>query len=226
MNIIKLYQEIRNKTVEFCRHLQPEDFSIQVVKFASPAKWHLAHTSWFFETFVLKKYADNYQEFHPQFNFLFNSYYNNVGDRILQSNRGNMSRPPIEEVFAYRDYVDKNMSLLLSNMTNNEMYQLVILGLNHEQQHQELLKTDVKYMFGHNPLFPVFNKHYNLVTDRNSSSETIKVPSGTYEIGHPNDDFCYDNELGHHKVYLDEFEINNFLVTNEAYIEFIESGCY
>ena len=226
MNIINHYQEIRNKTVEFSRHLHIEDFSIQVVKFASPVKWHLAHTTWFFETFILKKHLKNYTEFHPQYNFLFNSYYNNVGDRILQSNRGNMSRPPMEDIFAYRDHVDKNMALLLNNASDSDMQQMVILGLNHEQQHQELLKTDVKYMFGHNPIFPVFNEGHNLVADHNNSSETIKIPGGLYQIGHQDDGFCYDNELGRHQVYLDEFEINNFLVTNEEYIAFIESKGY
>jgi hypothetical protein len=148
MEIIKKYKQVRQQTLDFCSHLHPEDFSVQVVKFASPVKWHLAHTTWFFETFILKNELKNYSEFDPNFNFLFNSYYNNVGDRILQANRGNMSRPSTDEVFAYRDYVDENMLLFLESNPAKKILDLVVLGLNHEQQHQELLITDVKYMRG------------------------------------------------------------------------------
>jgi ergothioneine biosynthesis protein EgtB len=186
----------------------------------------LAHTTWFFETFILKNELKNYSEFDPNFNFLFNSYYNNVGDRILQANRGNMSRPSTDEVFAYRAYVDKKMQVFLESNPAKKILDLVILGLNHEQQHQELLITDVKYMLGHNPLFPVFNADFNLVKDRNSSKETIKIDAGVYEIGHQGVDFCYDNELGVHKVYVADFEIQNHLVTNGEYLEFMEAGGY
>ena len=226
MEIIEKYKQVRQQTLDFCSHLHPEDFSVQVVKFASPAKWHLAHTTWFFETFILKNELKNYSEFDPNFNFLFNSYYNNVGDRILQANRGNMSRPSTDEVFAYRAFVDEKMLLFLESNPAKKILDLVVLGLNHEQQHQELLITDVKYMLGHNPLFPVFNADFNLVKDRNSSNETIKIDAGIYEIGHQGEDFCYDNELGVHKVYVADFEIQNHLVTNGEYLEFMEGGGY
>lgn len=226
MALSTTYQQIRQQTLSFCQHLTIEDFSIQVVQFASPAKWHLAHTTWFFETFILKTYSDNYKVFDADFNFLFNSYYNNVGDRILQANRGNMSRPSIDRVFEYRNYVDKHMMRLLSEATDKKLLSLVILGLNHEQQHQELLVTDVKYMLGHNPLFPVFNADYNLVKDYNASNTSVNIKAGNYTIGYQGNDFCYDNELGVHQVYLNDFEINNHLVTNGEYLEFMNSGAY
>lgn len=226
MNIIEDYKTVRSQTISFCEHLNIEDFSIQIVPFASPAKWHLAHTTWFFETFILKKEVDNYVEFDPHFNFLFNSYYNTVGERIMQTNRGNMSRPSKEEVLAYRTYVDQEMALFLTKDQSKELIDLVVLGLNHEQQHQELLVTDVKYMLGHNPIFPVFSSEYNLSNDTNSHSEIIKIPAGIYEIGYQGTDFCYDNELGVHKVYLNDFEIQNYLVTNGEFLEFMDSGAY
>ena len=226
MNISKQYKSVRKQTTDFCQHLHIEDFAVQVIAFASPAKWHLAHTTWFFETFILIPNSKNYQPFDSNFNFLFNSYYNNVGERILQTNRGNMSRPSTDEIFAYRKYVDANMEVFLNEVSDQKLIDLVILGLNHEQQHQELLVTDVKYMLGHNPLFPVFHRDFNLVNDKNSASESIKINGGIYEIGHQGTDFCYDNELGVHKVYVDDFEINNFLVTNGDFIKFINAGGY
>jgi len=226
MNILEKYTATRKKTVALCHHLEPEDYSIQVVKFASPPKWHLAHTTWFFETFILAPNLKDYTIYNSNFNFLFNSYYNNVGDRILQSNRGNMSRPSTEEIFAYRNYVDEKMQIFLQNVNDKNILDLVILGINHEQQHQELLITDVKYMLGHNSLFPVFHKDFNLVKDSNLENESIKINEGVYEIGYQGNDFCYDNELGVHKVYLPTFEINKYLVTNGEYLEFMEAGGY
>ncbi|MBJ2175167.1 ergothioneine biosynthesis protein EgtB [Aureibaculum sp. A20] len=226
MNISEKYKEIRQATIDFCSHLELEDYSIQVVQFASPAKWHLAHTTWFFETFILKNYLDNYKEFNPNFNFLFNSYYNNVGSRILQTNRGNMSRPSTDSIYEYRTYVDTQMQVFLKTISDKEIINLITLGLNHEQQHQELLITDVKYMLGHNPIFPVFNDNYALVHGKNTSVERVSVAAGIYEIGHQGADFCYDNELGVHKVFVNDFIVNNHLVTNGEYMEFMESGAY
>lgn len=226
MNILEKYTATRKKTVEFCRHLAPEDYSIQVVKFASPPKWHLAHTTWFFETFILTPNLKDYTVYNSNFNFLFNSYYNNVGDRVLQYNRGNMSRPSTEEIFAYRNYVDEKMQIFLQDEIDKDIFDLVVLGINHEQQHQELLITDVKYMLGHNSLFPVFHQDFNLVKDRNLEKESVKINEGVYEIGYQGNDFCYDNELGVHKVYLQTFEIDKHLVTNGEYLEFMEAGGY
>jgi ergothioneine biosynthesis protein EgtB len=226
MTITEQYRQVRQQTTDFCSHLEIEDYAIQVVKFASPAKWHLAHTTWFFETFILKNHVSGYVEFDSNFNYLFNSYYNNIGGRITQANRGNMSRPSTTKIYEYRTYVDNKMLDFLNVEVDIAILELITLGLNHEHQHQELLITDVKYMFGHNPIFPEFNTAYNLVKDHNKSSDTIKIKTGIYDIGHQGKDFCYDNELGTHKVYVDDFEINNFLVTNGDYIEFINSGGY
>ena len=157
MNISEKYKYVRQQTVAICSHLQIEDYSIQIVKFASPAKWHLAHTTWFFETFILLPNVKNYKVFHADFNFLFNSYYNNAGDRILQANRGNMSRPSTDEIYAYRNYVDEKMQDFLKIARDKKILDLVVLGLNHEQQHQELLVTDVKYMLGTQSSFPCFS---------------------------------------------------------------------
>lgn len=226
MSLLENYQLIRQKTIEFCSLLEIEDYSIQVVKFASPAKWHLAHTTWFFEAFILKNYVKDYQEFDKNFNYLFNSYYNNVGERILQNNRGNMSRPSTSKVLDYRKYVDAKMQEFLKDVADKKVTDLVILGLNHEQQHQELLITDVKYMLGHNPLLPSLNSSYNLIKDTNTDPKNINIKAGIYEIGYQGNDFCYDNELGIHKVYIDDFEINNHLITNGEYLEFMNSGGY
>ncbi len=226
MDIINRYNKLRKQTIDFCNRLEPEDFAIQVATFASPAKWHLGHTTWFFETFVLENYAADYSPFNSDFNFLFNSYYNNVGDRILQSNRGNMSRPATVEIYRYRDSVDRKMSEILEQEKDPSVVELVILGINHEQQHQELLITDVKYMLGHNPLFPSLSKDYSLINDLNENSNKVEIEAGVYEIGYQGNEFCYDNELGAHKVFVEDFEIDNFLVTNGEFIEFIESGAY
>ena len=226
MSLLENYQLIRQKTIEFCSLLEIEDYAIQVVDFASPAKWHLAHTTWFFETFILKNQVKNYQEFDKNFNYLFNSYYNNVGERILQNNRGNMSRPSTSKVLDYRKYVDVKMQEFLKDIADKKVIDLVTLGLNHEQQHQELLITDVKYMLGHNPLLPSLDSAFNLVKDSNIDTKSIKIKAGIYEIGYQGNDFCYDNELGVHKVYVDDFEINNHLITNGEYLEFMNSGGY
>lgn len=226
MILLENYETIRQQTVAFCSHLNVEDCSIQVAQFASPAKWHLAHTTWFFETFILKQFAKGYVEFDSNFNFLFNSYYNNVGDRILQTNRGNISRPSTDEVLNYRKHVDAEMNKFILDLDDQKVSDLIVLGLNHEQQHQELLITDVKYMLGHNPIFPVFHNDYNLVTNKNTGNGTVKIKEGVYQVGYQGDDFCYDNELGVHKVYIHDFEINNYLVTNSDYIEFMEAGGY
>tara|TARA_R110002072_G_scaffold2447_1_gene20265 strand:- start:6078 stop:7226 length:1149 start_codon:yes stop_codon:yes gene_type:complete len=226
MSLLNKYQLIRQKTIEFCSFLEIEDYAIQVVKFASPAKWHLAHTTWFFETFILKNHVKDYQEFDKNFNYLFNSYYNNVGERILQNNRGNMSRPSTSKVLDYRKYVDVKMQEFLKDIADKKVIDLVTLGLNHEQQHQELLITDVKYMLGHNPLLPSLDSAFNLVKDSNIDTKSIKIKAGIYEIGYQGNDFCYDNELGVHKVYVDDFEINNHLITNGEYLEFMNSGGY
>jgi ergothioneine biosynthesis protein EgtB len=219
------YAQIRRYTEQQCEALTLEDYVPQPVMYISPPKWHLAHTTWFFEEFVLKIHADNYQVFDGEFGFLFNSYYNTLGSRILRADRGNLTRPSVEQIYRYRTYVDNHMTDLLKS-SESKIRDLVVLGLNHEQQHQELLYTDLKYILGHNPIFPVYHKDKNLASGQNCERGYLSVEKGLYEIGHQGDDFCYDNELARHTVFLHEFEISGQLVTNGEFMDFISDGGY
>lgn len=224
--IIDIYTNIRARTLEICKPLKTEDYIPQPVAFASPAKWHIAHTTWFFEEFVLCKHVQGYQRFHGDYAFLFNSYYNSVGERTLRAERGNLTRPTVDEVYAYRAHVDTHMRILLEKNTSAGLEKTVLLGLNHEQQHQELLITDIKYILGHNPTFPVYAADASLVNHGNQQNGWLQIPGGIYEIGFEGNGFCYDNELARHKVYLQDYEINQSLVTNGEYIEFINDRAY
>ncbi len=224
--LLQQYRSTRQHSCTLCAPLQTEDYIPQPREFASPPKWHLAHTTWFFEEMVLKVYLNDYQIYHEQFSYLFNSYYHTIGDRAIRTERGAITRPSVKEVYQYREYVDKNIEHLLSNSPNKEILTLVKLGINHEQQHQELLITDLKHTFSLNPIFPVYRSNFNLVKDKNEDSGWLKMEEGIYEIGHNDDSFCYDNEQGMHKVYLHNYQLSKALVTNEEYIEFIEAGGY
>ena len=219
------FLDIRNRTEQICQSIKPEDASIQPVSFVSPPKWHLAHITWFFEEFVLTKYKPNYQVFHKDFAYYFNSYYNNVGERVIRANRGSMTRPTLEEILVYRAYVTNHIVELLEGEVEKEVCDVIEVGLQHEQQHQELLIYDIKYIYGCQPSFPKLDFKIGLYPE-NKIQEFVKIDEGIYTIGHQEDCFCWDNELGTHKVYLHDFEISNRLVTNEEYIEFIESGGY
>ena len=223
MNLSETFQRVRNHSVHLCKNLITEDFSLQASEEVSPPKWHLAHTTWFFEQFILVPNNPSYVVKHPQFNFLFNSYYNSLGARTARNQRGLMSRPSVEEVQTYRAYVDEAMLNLIEN-NKPEINELVTLGLNHEQQHQELLITDLKYSLWFNPLNP------SVMDIREYSSEPkskwVSVDAGVYEIGYTGKDFCYDNELNPHKVYINDFAISTALVTNQEYLEFMNAGGY
>ncbi|MCF0050696.1 ergothioneine biosynthesis protein EgtB [Dyadobacter sp. LJ53] len=224
--ISEAYNRVRQHSEKICEPLETEDYVPQPVPFVSPPKWHLAHSTWFFETFILKPFMPGYQVFDTDYNYLFNSYYNNVGERTLRTDRGNVTRPTTRYVYAYRQHVDRHMSELLETLTDPEALSLVELGLHHEQQHQELLVTDIKYILGHNPLFPVYKSGHNLVDDTNGEAGFATISEGVYEIGFNSDEFCFDNELGSHKVYLHEFEISKALITNAEFIAFMEAGGY
>lgn len=226
MHLKETFIEVRNRTESICKPLQVEDYIPQPVPFASPPKWHLAHSTWFFEEMILKKNLAGYNEFHADFGFLFNSYYNTVGERTFRADRGNITRPGVSEVYAYRAYVDERMLQLFEQELSLELRELIELGLNHEQQHQELLITDLKYTLGHNPIFPVYDETQNLLADSNKHSGWLTMDEGIYEIGHDGGAFCFDNELNKHKVYLQAFEISKNLVTNGEYLEFMEAGGY
>ena len=225
--IMSSYQIVRARSEALCAPLKVEDYIPQPVEFVSPPKWHLAHTTWFFETFVLQPHLPGYKVFDEDFSFLFNSYYNAVGTRVFRADRGNMTRPGVEEVFAYRAYVNKHViALLEANRGDRGIEDLVILGLQHEQQHQELLITDLKYILGHNPIFPVYDPDFTLVGQEGSENGYHTIGEGVYEIGYAGDGFHFDNELGRHKCYLHTFEIANGLLTNGTFLEFIQDGGY
>lgn len=221
------YRNVRSYTEYLCEPLEVEDFIPQPIVDVSPIRWNIAHTTWFFEEMILKKFAPEYQIFDPEFGFLFNSYYNTVGDRTPRDDRGAMTRPTVSRVFEYRKHVDEAMNRLLNDPLNNEITDLVTLGINHEQQHQELFLTDLKYTFSLNPTDPIYRDGYFPEESVDvGETEVVSLNEGIYEIGHHGDGFCFDNELARHKVYLNEFSISSRLVTNAEFIEFIESGGY
>ncbi len=224
-DIARDFKTVRKLSAQICAPLETEDYVVQPVVDVSPPKWHLGHTTWFFETFILKPHASGYREYDPQFNYVFNSYYETVGNRVIRTDRGNLSRPTVKEVYNYRRYVDEAMDQLLQSGISDAVRELLVLGLHHEQQHQELLYTDIKYILGHNPLFPAYSGAYMPSRPR-ASAGAIHIPEGIYEIGYKGNGFCFDNELGVHRVYLNAFEMSTQLVTNGEYLDFMERGGY
>ncbi len=229
INLKEKYIRIRNQSLALCETLSPEDYVAQPVVDVSPPKWHLAHTTWFFETLFLTPFYPGYKVFHPQFAFLFNSYYETLGDRVMRPDRGNMTRPTVQEVYEYRKHVDQHMLNFFDQheTLDDEKNYILEIGLQHEQQHQELMVTDIKYILGHNPLFPVYREKTELTTGYTADVEKyLTIPEGIYEIGYNGNHFFYDNEKGVHKVFLHEFQLSNRLVTNREYLEFIHDGGY
>jgi len=220
---------VRSFTELLCKPLETEDFVIQSMPDASPAKWHLAHTSWFFEAFVLHKANPEYKSIHPLYNYLFNSYYIQVGERWFRPNRGILSRPTVKEVFEYRNYVDEHVTNFIENCSDqifNEFAPVIEIGLNHEQQHQELLLTDIKHMLSFNPLRPVYSEREIISTNNINSLNWIKFNEGVFETGFEGESFCYDNETPVHKEFINAFSLADRLVTNKDYLEFIVDGGY
>lgn len=239
MDFLEKYNAVRKYTEDICKPLLTEDYVVQPIVDVSPPKWHIGHVTWFFETFILKPNDPNYVEFNPQYNYVFNSYYETAGARVIRTDRGNLSRPTVEDVYNYRKHVDDAMRQLLQNPVSKEVEELLLIGFNHEQQHQELLMTDIKYILGNNPLFPAYanpaDSKPTYVSARqankpdsplSSGDDFIKITEGIYEIGFEGDGFCFDNELKRHKVYLDDFSISNRLVTNREFLEFMDAGGY
>lgn len=226
-DLVTLYRDIRDHSVQICSPLQIEDYVVQPVVDVSPLKWHLGHATWFFETFVLKPYYPGYEVFDLEYNFVFNSYYETIGARVIRTDRGNLSRPSVSEVYRYREYVDTHMQAFFDSGFLSEDAEAVLeLGLNHEQQHQELLHTDIKYILGHNPLFPAYKAGYVPAKRGAGDAKMIRISEGVYEIGHNTRAFCFDNESARHKIYLRDFEISSELVTNAEYLEFMNEGGY
>ena len=226
MDLKEKYNEVRQRSVSICKPLQTEDYVVQPVVDTSPPKWHLGHTTWFFETFILRPYHSSYKIFNDNYNYVFNSYYETVGARVIRTDRGNLSRPTVADIYKYRQYVDEAMSEFLNSDFSEPVKEIFILGLNHEEQHQELLATDIKYILGHNPLFPPYDPLYKNKMLPSSANNWVSMPEGIYEIGFTGDGFCFDNELNRHKVYLQEYNVSAALVTNKEFIEFIDAGGY
>jgi ergothioneine biosynthesis protein EgtB len=226
MNLLNNYRAVRAASEAICRPLQKEDYVVQPIVDVSPPKWHLGHITWFWEAFILIPHRPGYRPCNPDYNYVFNSYYETIGARVVRTDRGNLSRPSVDEVYAYRRYVDEQMAELIAADPNPDLEQLIILGLNHEQQHQELLYSDIKYILGHNPLFPAWSDRD--IDEGGGAGEPgfETIPAGIYEIGYRGDGFCFDNELAPHKVYLNEFQLSTSLVTNGEYLEFIDAGGY
>tara|TARA_R110002073_G_scaffold72537_1_gene177156 strand:- start:124925 stop:126070 length:1146 start_codon:yes stop_codon:yes gene_type:complete len=225
MTVLETYKKTRQRFLEICKSLNVEDFSVQPAIFVSPPKWHLAHTTWFFEQFVLTPFVEDYKVFDVDFSYLFNSYYNNAGKRVLRPNRGLMTRPSVAEVYAYRAYVDAQMEIFLKTDPTEEALKIIELGMHHEQQHQELFYYDIKYILGNQPTFPSI-KNSLALNEVTAVSEFIAIKEGQYTIGHKGSGFCFDNELGLHTVFLHEFEISKSLVSNAEYLDFIADGGY
>lgn len=218
----------RKATESICKPLQVEDYVIQPADFVSPPKWHLGHTTWFFEQFVLKENVPNYELFDKDFAFVFNSYYESVGEKVVRTNRGNLSRPGVKQIYDYRAYVTKTLiDFLTENEISKELEDVIQIGVHHEKQHQELLLTDIKYILGNNPLLPVYDENFQENEIDTSTQKWLSIPKGLYTTGHSNTyEFCYDNERGVHQVYLNDFFISNKLITNKEYLEFMEAGGY
>ncbi|MGF7218110.1 ergothioneine biosynthesis protein EgtB [Spirosoma lacussanchae] len=229
MHLSERYSQLRARSEAICQGLEPEDYVVQPVVDVSPPKWHLGHTTWFFETFILIPSSAGYQVFDPSYPYVFNSYYESVGARVVRTDRGNLSRPSVADVMAYRAHVDKAMQAFLAEtaLLSDSLRATIELGINHEEQHQELLITDIKYILGHNPLMPGYSTSYPKpdVPDC-QQPDWISLPAGVYEIGSHGDEFCFDNELNRHKVYLAAYQIQSQLVSNADYLAFIEAGGY
>ena len=224
--LLNYYQQVRQKSEDICQPLEIEDYVVQSMPDASPIKWHLGHTTWFYEAFILVPHLPNYQVFHPKFDYIFNSYYE-LGERVASSQRGTLSRPTVEEVYKYREYVDNAIQTLTAqSLPNLEIEALITLGLNHEQQHQEFLLTNIKHIFANNPLRPVYNPDLPTSDETLDPLQWLNYPAGLYSIGYDGEEFSFDNEIPRHQVYLQEYLLASRLVTNEEYLEFIEAGGY
>jgi ergothioneine biosynthesis protein EgtB len=228
------YQAVRSATRSIAASLSAEDQMLQSCAEASPVKWHQAHTTWFFETFVLRPFLKDYLPFREEFRWLFNSYYNSLGEEIPEKKlRASFSRPSLDEIVGFRAHVDREMERLLARAVDDEPLRRIILGLNHEQQHQELALTDIKYAFFANPLHPSYAAG-SLVDEKEPAAAKLEwhdFNGGLIEIGYPLQaddpvDFCFDNETPRHKVYLEPFRIASRKVTCGEYLEFMAAGAY
>lgn len=236
------FEQVRRHSHLLCQPLETEDYVIQSMPDVSPTRWHLAHTTWFFETFVLRHGLPGYRSPHPAFQLLFNSYYNTIGEQFPRPRRGLLSRPTVAEVFDYREHVDAAMHELLTEADvdeNDDLLRVVEIGLHHEQQHQELMLTDIKHVLSCNPLHPVYLSNGTDLesvewrVETNVANESGKIDLGwiAYDeqlasIGHAGSGFAFDNELPRHRTLVEDYQLADRLVTNREYLAFIDDGGY
>lgn len=224
------YRNVRRTSESICQPLTADDYGLQAMPDVSPAKWHLAHCSWFFETFLLKPFLPNYRSFHPQFEFLFNSYYQQVGEPFARAQRGLLSRPTTHEIFQYRAHVDAAMLELFASVDEKhwgDVAARATLGCHHEEQHQELLLTDIKYNFATNPLRPAYRNDLPMTSGSATQAlDWIGQPGGLLEIGHDGNGFSFDNEGPRHRLLLSSYALGARLITNGEYLAFIDDGGY
>ncbi len=225
------YAEVRARTVALCAPLETDDYQVQSVIDASPPKWHLAHVTWFFETFLLKPFLPGYRPLDARYEQIFNSYYNTVGPMHPRGQRHTLSRPTVGQVYEYRGHVDAHMAVLLERCTpadRDTVEARLTLGLNHEQQHQELLLMDIKRNFFANPLYPVYRSRPEAVRNGTEAAPArwLDFPGGIREMGCPGKAFAFDNEQPRHKVFLRDYRLASRPVTNGEYLEFVAGGCY
>jgi ergothioneine biosynthesis protein EgtB len=236
-DLLTRLRAVRLQSLDLCRTLTPEDMMVQSCPEASPAKWHLAHTTWFFETFLLREFLPDYRPFHPDFLWLFNSYYNSVSDQPQKKLRASFSRPGLDAILAYRAWVDDGLDRLFSGDAPAEATRRLVLGLHHEQQHGELLLTDIKHALWSNPLRPAYAPGPHPadapITSQIAGRNRERFAEGLYSIGDKGegdglsfDAFCFDNEQPRHKVWLDAFELAARPVTCAEYLQFMQDGGY
>lgn len=228
--VIAAYQAVRKSSEDLCAPLQTEDYVIQSMDDVSPPKWHLGHITWFFETFLLLKYSPGYKPYHPGYGFLFNSYYETIGERWIRGQRGLLSRPTVSEVYAFRAAIDGRMIELIQSVSEKDwsyFHFLLDLGLNHEQQHQELLVTDFKNILAINPLHPVYSERRDAPNPAHEPAAVfVEFEGGIHEIGYEGPGFSFDNERPRHKALLQDYRLQNRPVTNREYLEFIGDRGY
>jgi len=232
--LLQRYRAVRSRSLKLCAPLAAEDHVPQPLPEVSPPKWHLGHTSWYFEATLLQPGVPGYRVHHPRYAFVFNSYYETFGPRVARTQRGHMSRPTVAEVLAYRAHVDAAMEQLLQGTLEPRQRELVELGLQHEQQHQELLLTDIKAILGTNPLLPAYDLGGRSGVDLSAEhdgtcpplDEWVQAQAGTVEIGHAGPGFAFDNESPRHTTYVGAVQLRQALVTNAEYLAFMADGGY
>lgn len=225
---VERYKQVRSFTEQLCEPLATEDYVIQSMPDVSPTKWHLAHVTWFWETFLLSPALSGYKSLHPQYAYLFNSYYNTLGERHCRPKRGLISRPTVKETYEYRRYVDEHVLGLLEGVDGRQLAELtpiITLGLHHEQQHQELMVTDIKHVLSCNPLYPAYLPRA-IAASSVPPMEWISFPEGVYWVGYEGKGFSFDNEGPRHRQFVQPFQLASRLVTNGEYLDFMQDGGY